>query len=412
MNIRQHINQVVCNVLFKQQSLSQCLPAIQSRCQTESDRRLIQAFSYGVCRWYHRLEKLTQQLLEKPLRPKDQDIQGLIVLGLYQLLYSDVPEHAAIYETVNAVPRKKPWARGLVNKILRRFIAEKTALLAIIDENLVARYAHPQWLIDTIQRDYPNHWATILDANNAMPPLFLRINPLKTDIKTYLALLKQADIPAKAVMGYPHAIHIINPVPTQQLPKFEEGWCSVQDIAGQRIPGALALTPNLRVLDACAAPGSKTCHILETQPELSELTAIDCDKKRLSLVDDNLRRLQLPQTNTQLIHADATDTQSWWNGKLFDRILVDAPCSGSGVIRRHPDIKCLRRDSDISQFVEKQTQLIEALRPLLSPTGRLVYSTCSIIRAETLNASLKTREVDQQLPTDPEQPDGFSFVVD
>lgn len=343
---------------------------------------LIKELCFGVCRWYFRLTLLADALLGKPLKAKDQDIYLLILLGLYQLLYLRIPEHAAVLETVEAARNlRKPWATALINGVLRTFLRQREALLLRADNTLVGRYAHPQWMCDCIATAWPNHWEAILSANNQYPPLSLRINRLKTTREDYLKKLADADIPANEVPNTPWAIILQRPQEVTQLPGFHQGQFSVQDSAAQFAASLLMLEPKQRVLDACAAPGGKTTHILETEPELSELIAIDKEESRAKMIKDNVARL-CPTPVLKCVVADATQTAHWWDGNCFDRILIDAPCSGTGVIRRHPDIKLLRHIEDIATLAQQQQALLEALWPTLKPGGILLYATCSIFPEE------------------------------
>jgi 16S rRNA (cytosine967-C5)-methyltransferase len=334
---------------------------------------------YGVLRYYPRLAYLAAQLLNKPLKRKDLDVQQLILIGLYQLAYLKVPAHAAVAETVAATRLLgKDWATGLVNALLRGFQRGAAPLLAQADTDPVARYAHPAWWLTQLQSDWPAHWQDILAANNQRPPMTLRVNARHGSRDDYAARLQAAGIIAQPVAQAPQALTLENPVDVAQLPGFGEGAVSVQDAAPQLAAPLLELAPGQRVLDACAAPGGKTAHLLETEPSLHVL-ALDKDAQRLARVQDTLARLQLA---ADLCHGDAANPPDWWDGKAFDRILLDAPCSGSGVIRRHPDIKLLRTAQDILTLAQQQRCLLDALWPLLARGGILLYATCSVLMAE------------------------------
>ena len=298
---------------------------------------LSQELCYGVLRYFYRLQALANRLLLKPLKAKDTDVFCLILIGLYQLEYMRLPQYAAVTETVSACKKlKKDWARGLINKTLRRFIAEREQLVAaVIQDSLEAEYAHPMWLIKRVQTDWPDQWQSILLANNTRAPMTVRVNHQQGTRDAYQTQLQQAGIVAKPLSGFSQALQLEQPVPVEALPGFEQGACSVQDAAGQRVVQLLTLAPGLRVLDACAAPGSKTGHILEMEPNLAELVCLDVDAVRLDRIKQNLHRLRLDTDHVKFIHTDATNTD-WWDGQLFDRILLDAPCSATGVIRRHP----------------------------------------------------------------------------
>jgi 16S rRNA (cytosine967-C5)-methyltransferase len=342
------------------------------------DHAFIQAMTYGVCRWYQRLEVISRELLHKPLSANDEDLRVLILVGLYQLTAMRVPAHAAVAETVAAVESfNKNWAKGLVNAVLRNYQRQA----AVIDEKLlvnpVAQYSHPTWLIKKISQDWPQHWQEILTANNAHPPFAIRVNTQKISRDAYLPQLESAAIIPETLSG----IVLAEPLGVTLLPGFEAGEVSVQDGAAQLAAVLLQVQPGQRVLDACAAPGGKTAHLLELQPKLKEFVAIDKDATRLAAVRANLTRLSLV---AKVIHADAGEPAKWWDGQLFGRILLDAPCTASGVIRRHPDIKLLRRKSDIAARVREQLHLLSTLWDLLEDDGLLLYATCSIFPDENV----------------------------
>lgn len=369
---------VVDQVLAKGRSLAAALPPTLDSVPPAA-RGLTQELCYGTLRWAPRLEALAARLLDRPLRERDGDVHALLLVGLYQLLYLDVPPHAAVSLTVEAAAKlKKEWARGLLNGVLRRLLREQERLLAAVDGSASAALAHPAWLLARFEQDWPEDWRAIACANNARPPMTLRVNRRQGSRAGYLARLEAAGIAATAVAQTPDAITLATPCPVEQLPGFADGAVSVQDAAAQLAAGLLQLTPGQRVLDACAAPGGKTAHMLETCPEI-EVLALDSEAERLRRVAENLKRLQL---SAELCAGDAGTPATWWDGKPFDRILLDAPCSGSGVIRRHPDIKSLRRPEDIAALAAQQARLLRALWPLLAPGGILVYATCSILTAE------------------------------
>ncbi|MBI1194501.1 MAG: 16S rRNA (cytosine(967)-C(5))-methyltransferase RsmB [Gammaproteobacteria bacterium] len=344
------------------------------------DKALTQALCYGVIRWHDRLEAIAKALVDKPLKQRDRDIHYLFLLGFYQILYMRIPDHAVVSATVAATAElDKSWARGLVNAVLRRFLRERDALLAKVDQDPIARYAHPAWLIERLQRQRPDQWPAILDEGNRHPPMSLRVNRTVISRDEYLKLLDDHGMKAGTSPHAPDAVILEQAVNVELLPGFRDGWVSVQDVAAQLAAGALDLKPGQRVLDACAAPGGKTCHILESEPGLDSVLALDSDADRLADVRDNLDRLKL---NANLLQADAGDPDGWWDGRSFDRILLDAPCSATGVIRRHPDIKYLRSEADVSALVAQQGRILEALWRTLKPGGILVYVTCSILREE------------------------------
>ena len=403
-------------------SLNQALPAMLSRVN-DRDRGLLQQLCYGTLRDGPRLQAILQQLLDKPLRDKDRDVQGLLLCGLYQLDGMRTPDHAAVGTTVGASRAlKKHWAKGLVNAVLRRYLREREQLLAALDEAAVAR--HPQWLYDSLHRQWPNHAATIIQANNQQPPMTLRVNSERLSRERGLEILAEHGIAASAGKISPHAIQLAQPRDVLDIPGFSDGDFSVQDEAAQMAALLLAAAPGDRVLDACAAPGGKAGHILELQPALDSLVAMDSDEQRLQKVRENLCRLN---QQAELVCGDAGNP-----GPLqpFDRILVDAPCSASGVIRRHPDVKLLRRASDVEQFSAQQRRILQGLWPLLKPGGVMLYATCSILGEENsqviqqflqsqADASVElpaqewgvTVAAGQQLLPSPQGPDGLFYAL-
>lgn len=378
MNPRATAALVISQVMTQGRSLTAALE--QALTDSTPDRALIQAICYGVMRQYPRLEATLAQLLRKPLKEKDADIQALLMAGLYQLLEMRIPDHAAVGETVSAVrDLKKEWARGLVNGVLRNFQRQRDKICQQAEKKEVGRWAHPQWLINAVKQAWPAEWQDILAANNRQAPMTLRVNRQQTSRDAYLQQLAQAGIPALACAFSPDGIALESAVDVGQLPGFAAGLVSVQDEAAQLAAGLLQLESGQRVLDVCAAPGGKAAHILELRPEVSELVAVDVDPLRLERVEQTLERLGL---RAQVVAGDAAQPAEWWDGALFDRILLDAPCSASGVIRRHPDIKLLRRPADLAKLGTLQGQILRAIWPLLKPGGMLVYATCSILPQE------------------------------
>lgn len=345
------------------------------------DRALFKAMCYGVCRTLPRLEALAERLLKTPFKARDADVQALLLLGIYQLLYLRTPAHAAVGETAGAARQLgKEWATKVLNGCLRRLTRESAALQAEVDQDPAVALLHPRWLLKALREDWPDDWRAIAEANNQPGPMALRINRRRGDREAYLARLVESGIDARLCTHSPDGLVLEKPCDVQALPGFAEGDVSVQDeaaqLAAELLGPALAPRPGGRVLDACCAPGGKTAHLLELFD--IELLALDSDAVRLARVEDTLERLGLSAT---LVHADATG-RDWWDGTPFDAILLDAPCSGTGVIRRHPDIKRLRRASDIAKLAELQTRLLDNLWPLLRPGGSLLYATCSVLREE------------------------------
>ena len=326
------------------------------------------------------MSALAAKLLQKPFKAADADVEALLLVGLYQLLYTRVPAHAAIGETVGCADKlKKPWAKALLNAVLRRAQRESEALLAELEHDPVVRTSHPRWLQKSLKAFWPEQWEAICAANNAHPPMILRVNRRHHSRDAYLEKLQNVGIEAQACTFSRDGILLAEPCDVRTLPGFAEGWISVQDEAAQLAADLLELSPGQRVLDACCAPGGKTCHLLEIQPQLSGVVAVDLEAKRLVRVRENLDRLGL---NAELIAADGRDTAAWWDGKPFQRILLDAPCSATGVIRRHPDIKLTRQADDIPALATLQGELLDALWPTLEVGGILLYATCSTLPTE------------------------------
>lgn len=358
------------------QSLNQALPE-QLPSVAPRDTALLRELCYGTLRLWPRLEGLAGQLLDKPLRGKDRDVYALILLGLYQLGETRVPDHAAVASTVGATRSLgKGWARGLVNAVLRRYLRERDALEAALTGAAIA--AHPPWLMKRLLREFDQADALIA-ANNSRPPMTLRVNLSRIDREAYLQSLQEAGIAARPGTLADSALYLAEPVDVGLLPGWEAGLVSVQDEAAQLAASVLDPRPGERILDACAAPGGKSCHLLERQPEVAELVALDIDEERLLRVRENLARLQLEAT---ALAGDGSRPPAALAAASFDAILADAPCSASGVIRRHPDVKLLRRASDITQLAAQQLAILQGLWPLLKPGGRLLYVTCSVLEEE------------------------------
>ena len=376
MNTRLIAAQVLSRVLQDGQSLTAALDAALQAVESSKDRAFIQALCYGVCRTYHRLDFILSQLLDKPL--KDQSVKALALVGLYQLKYMRVKPHAAVSETVLAA-RKKPWAKALINALLRSYLRDQEALEQKADNLHSSAISHPDWLIKQIEQDWPQQAPQIFQENNRQPPMALRVNLARISQDQYLQQLSGQGIEAVAVSFCTSAIILDKPVAVDLLPGFADGMISVQDTAAQLAAGLLDVQPGQRVLDVCAAPGGKAAHILETQPQLKELVAVDIEASRMHRVSDTLQRLKLP---AKLVVGDAAKPEDWWEGQLFERILLDAPCSALGVIRRHPDIKLLRRAEDIEPLQILQQNILRAVWPLLAPGGIMLYATCSILKQE------------------------------
>jgi 16S rRNA (cytosine967-C5)-methyltransferase len=382
VNTRALAAQAVHQVIRDGRSLTQVLPDFKKKCTQPQDAAFLQAMIYGTLRFYPTLAFLGDKLLDKPIKDKDFILYDLIMVGLYQLIHMRVPAHAALSATVEgARVLQRPWATGLVNGILRNFQRKRDALQQALSANEEAYYAHPSWLIEVIKTAWPTEWQTILTANNAAPPFSLRVNLRKITREKFLETLQEAGILATALSNTLAGVVLEVAIDVANIPGFKEGLFSVQDAAAQYAAELLHLSPNLRVLDACAAPGGKTLHLLEKEPNLKEVVAIDISPARTNLIKENLERMTLSAT---VITANAMEPETWWNKTPFDRILLDAPCSATGVIRRHPDIKYCRQLNDVEKLAEQQGLLLSALWPLLNPGGYLLYVTCSIIPTENV----------------------------
>jgi 16S rRNA (cytosine967-C5)-methyltransferase len=392
--------EVIAKVL-RGQSLSALLPEYSGKVD-EKDRPLLKELCFGSLRWYPQIAIILKGLIEKPLREKDLEIQGLMASGIYQLMHMRIAEYAIINETVSAVGNlNRPWAKGLVNAVLRNFQRQQQNILDKEAENLVFQTAHPKWLLKKINDAWPSEIASqIIKANNQRAPMTLRVNGLHTSREDYLSTLEDAGIVASATDYSAQGVLLETPRDVTELPGFSDGDISVQDEAAQLAAHLLLLSSGQRVLDACCAPGGKTCHILESQPDLTSLLAIDLEPRRLVRVTENLERLGL---EAELKAADANNLDRWWDGKAFDRILLDAPCSATGVIRRHPDIKILRKPADIDKLAALQTQILVSLWQTLKPGGILVYATCSVLPAENdqiIRGFITSQDDAQLMPID------------
>lgn len=344
---------------------------------------LVQELVYGTLRWFHQLAGIAALLLAKPPKPKDQDVYALLLAGLYQLRHLRVATHAAVDETVAATQALgKPWAKGLVNACLREYLRRAPEAEEFVGKHPALALSHPAWLLEKIRAAYPDDGERIAQANNERPPMTLRVNPRNTTRERYLEKLRAAGIEARPAFALATDVTLVVPMPVSALPGFAAGEVSVQDAAAQWAAVLLDAQPGERVLDACAAPGGKTGHILERTPGLTELVALDREAARVALIEQNLKRLGL---EARLVTADAAEPGNWRGGQPFDRILLDAPCSATGVIRRHPDIKLRRQPEDLPKLAATQARLLAALWSLLRPGGKLLYVTCSILPEENEN---------------------------
>lgn len=374
--VRAEAARVIADVVGRGRNLDRALMPALEAIDDRRDKAFLQAICYGVVRFYPRLDRILAELLDRPLRPRDIQLRTLILAGLYQISSMDVPDHAAVAESVDAaVAIRRPRAKGLVNAVLRRYARERLQIDARVMETPEGRWLHPPWIVERLMADWPDAWEGVLTANNEQPPMWLRVNRSKIDRDVYLKGLAQE---ASAGSCAPESVLLRDPVPVEGLAGFAEGMVSVQDAAAQLAAHLLGACPGERVLDACSAPGGKAAHVLELCPQV-ELDALEIDEGRLTSMRATFDRLDL---RPRVIHGDASCPEDWWDGSPYDRILVDAPCTASGVIRRHPDIKLLRRESDISRLAGHQGRILDRLWPLLRPGGRLLYATCSVFREE------------------------------
>ena len=415
MNPRLAAAKALAAVLSGKASLNSSLPTQLDKVE-DRDRGFTQDLAFGTARWQPRLSALAEKLLQKPFKAADADVEALLLVGLYQLLYTRVPPHAAIGETVGCADKlKKPWAKGLLNAVLRNAQRESETIFAELERDPVVRTAHPRWLQKSLKAFWPEQWEAICAANNAHPPMILRVNRRHHDRDAYLGLLSDAGIAATPCVYSRDGIVLEAATDVRSLPGFAEGWISVQDEAAQLAADLLDLAPGQRVLDACCAPGGKTCHILEAEPALAGVVAVDLEAKRLVRVKENLERLGL---SAELIAADGRDTAAWWDGKPFQRILLDAPCSATGVIRRHPDIKLTRQADDIAALAQLQGELLDALWKTLEVGGILLYATCSTLPTENtdviaafLERTPGARELDLATTAGIKQPHGRQLLA-
>ncbi|MDH3746844.1 MAG: 16S rRNA (cytosine(967)-C(5))-methyltransferase RsmB [Gammaproteobacteria bacterium] len=375
--VRAAAAETVDAVVSSGRSLDDALAAFEKRIAPD-DRPLLRMLCFGCVRHHWRLQGWIDELLDRPLKKRDSVIRALLAVGLFQLIETRIPDHAAVSQTVEAARLlRQPKYAGLLNAILRRFMREQMSEQPPASDP--ARYDHPEWLIAAIRRDWPDDWEGILATNNERAPMWLRVNRRRGSRESYQQRLQAASIRASSMPGLDQALRLHEPAPVIELPGFAAGDVSVQDAAAQIAAPWLLGNCSGRLLDACAAPGGKSAHLLELGAGGDALTCIDIDPGRLQSVNENLRRLDLTAT---VRAGDASKPGEWWDKKPFDGILLDAPCSASGVIRRHPDIKLLRRATDIDVLARRQGEILSALWPLLAPGGRLLYVTCSVLADE------------------------------
>lgn len=425
-NVRAVAASILVQLIEQKGSLTSGLQPFKNR----DDYPLLQEICFGTCRHFYSLEFVLEQLVAKPLRAKDKDVKCLLLVGLYQLRHMSLPEYAVINETVSGVGKlKKPWSRGLINGVLRNYLRDLDSVeLKLKSSPVWIKFDQPRWLANQIQQDWPDHWQQIFENSNLRPPMTVRVNLSKVSRNDYLQQLENAEIGAVSGFLASSSIYLSKPQPVEVLPEFAAGFSSIQDESSQLIPPLLQLEPGQRILDACAAPGGKTCHILESEPLIGSLTSLDIAKSRLVRVEENLQRLNL---KANLKAADARDLEAWWDGNLFDRILLDAPCSATGVIRRHPDIKVLRTPENVAELNGLQLAILQKVWSTLKPGGLLLYTTCSILPQENSeivakfiessdNANYEGISADwgvecpfgrQLLPSNENGPDGFFFSL-
>lgn len=378
-NIRAICAQAIFNVLEEGQSLSTALTLFSHKV-AEKDRALMQEICFGVMRVLPELNFYIHTLMNKVLTGKNRVLHYLLLVGIYQILYTRIPEHAAVGETVNAVnDLKKSSLKGLVNGVLREFLRQQESLQRkFVQDDKAPQTLHPSWLVNRLTQAYPEKWQAIISANNQKPPMWLRVNLNHYSVSEYQQLLTERQIESEAFADLPCAIRVLSPVNVTKLPYFAEGAVTVQDLSAQYAAYLLEPQNGEKILDMCAAPGGKTTHILEIAPK-ANLLAVDVDAGRAKRIEENLARLkQVAEVKV----GDGLTPEKWCSGKQFDRILLDAPCSATGVIRRHPDIKWLRRDSDIAQLTELQHGILTNIWSYLKTGGTLVYATCSILPDE------------------------------
>jgi len=366
-------------VIIKGRSVNEIL-AIQDQPELDPQHRpLAKQMLFGCLRYYHQLKTITDNLLDKPFKAKDSDLELVIIIGLYQLKYLSTPDHAAISESVE-LSRSigKKWAAGLINGVLRRFQRESTEIESGLAKSLQFKFSHPGWIVKKLKLDWPQEFEQILTSNNHQAPMTIRANTIKNSVNEYLVKLQQVELNACEHPIATDGLVLEKAADVMALPGFAEGEVTVQDAAAQLPIEMLDLQPGQVVLDACAAPGGKTTHILQRQNQI-KLTAVEMSASRAEKIRQTLDRLEL---DCELKISDVTDVDSWWNGQLFDRILLDVPCSASGVIRRNPDIKVHRKVTDIKPLLDIQSEILNECWQLLKPGGILVYATCSVFKQE------------------------------
>ncbi|MBS1269243.1 MAG: Ribosomal RNA small subunit methyltransferase B [Gammaproteobacteria bacterium] len=391
----------------------------------KNDLALLKELSFGTLRWFWRCKGVIEQLVARPLKKRDRIIEAVMAVGIYQLEHMRLPPHAAIHATVQTCATlDRTGFKGFVNAVLRNFQRHRDELIQTLPES--GRSAHPAWLWQAIRNEWPEHASSIIEANNTRPPMTLRVNTRAVSVTRYLEALRAERIEAVPLEHAPSAVVLSRPINLERLPGFEQGWVSVQDASAQLLTELISPVSVQRVLDACSAPGGKLTHMLEAFPGL-EVQAVEVDSERARRIEENLERLRV---KANVLVADAANPDQWWDGRPFDLVVLDVPCSATGVIRRHPDIKVLRRLSDIDRFSEVQKRLLNRLWRMVKPGGHMIYVTCSILARENqeqvnkfLQRTRDSREERFQLPLglarrrgwqilpNPQGGDGFYYAV-
>ncbi len=397
MHISQQIAAEAIGQVFAGRNLGVVLESLFARYSniTPQQRAVAQDLSYGTLRFYGAIEALLDQLLQKPL--EDAKLQCLLLVAIYQLQYDKAASHTVVDQAVRAASQsKKTWAKGLVNGVLRNFLRQQPELVANLKDNEFATYSYPAWWVTKLKYQYPDNWQSMLEAGNQHPPMTLRVNQRQISVADFVSKLEAEGIVSQALGA--NAVTLDKPIPVDRIPGFSAGEASVQDYAAQVAGYALDLKDGQRVLDACCAPGGKTGQILELADV--DLVAVDNDVTRIALTQSNIERLKLKAT---LLVGDAANSVDWWDGKPFDRILADVPCTAAGIVRRHVDIKWLRREADIASFTKQQAQILPSLWQVLAKGGKLLYVTCSVFQEENqrqIDSFLKLHADAEQLPLD------------
>jgi 16S rRNA (cytosine967-C5)-methyltransferase len=397
VHISQQIAAEAIGQVFAGRNLGVVLESLFARYSniTPQQRAVAQDLSYGTLRFYGAIEALLDQLLQKPL--EDAKLQCLLLVAIYQLQYDKAASHTVVDQAVKAANQsKKTWAKGLVNGVLRNFLRQQPELVANLKDNEFATYSYPAWWVTKLKYQYPDNWQSMLEAGNQHPPMTLRVNQRQILVADFVSKLEAEGIVSQALGA--NAVTLDKPIPVDRIPGFSAGEASVQDYAAQVAGYALDLKDGQRVLDACCAPGGKTGQILELADV--DLVAVDNDVTRIALTQSNIERLKLKAT---LLVGDAANSVDWWDGKPFDRILADVPCTAAGIVRRHVDIKWLRREADIASFTKQQAQILPSLWQVLAKGGKLLYVTCSVFQEENqrqIDSFLKLHADAEQLPLD------------